>query len=633
MTLLSPRRDVGEFRKRYKWMFLITLVTFAVLIARMAQLQLLEYDYWAKQSRENITKTIALPATRGVLRDTDGRIVADNRPSFNVYITPQMLDPDGDVERIAKLMGLDEEQKKAFQQRLEDVPQRRRAHQIEMFSDISRDQLAALKTHSSELPGLDVVAVPRRTYPYDSLGAHAIGYLNEVSAKEIEKHEEQNYRPGDRIGRSGIERAWESYLRGRRGYLRVPVDSQGRLHEAGPLADIKEERKPPVPGRDLTLTLDMKLMESIQRAFRGHPTGGVVVAEVDTGRVRALYSKPAYDLNEMSSGLSQERYDELKSNPFRPLIDKTVYETYFPGSTFKPFAALTALEEGDFPPSERVDCRGYYKLGNRKFRCTHMHGEVGMRSALIQSCNVYFYQLGQKVGIDRLAHYAREFGLGTPTGIGINTETSGFIASRDWYIEQYGSPYRLGFTLNAAIGQGNTKATLIQMAMAYAAMGNGGKIYVPQLVESVQDPDGNVIEEFKPRIRRKTDVSKDHLDFVLESLHGVVADREGTAHNIYVEDGVSMAGKTGTAQVSQTTEQQENSRKAWYFNRDHAWFVGLAPHDDPKVVIVVLVEHGGPGGKTAAPIAKKVLQKYLGGSQKKAAGKSKGDVLASTGER
>jgi penicillin-binding protein 2 len=612
-SLLSPRREIGEFRKRYKWMALVVLLAFIVISGRMVQLQLIEQDKWAKNARDNITKTVVLPATRGVIRDTNGRIAATNRPSYGVYVVPQLLGP-GDVGRIAGLMGLDPEARARFEERIASVPLHRRLQQVQAFTDISREQLASLETHSSELPGMDVVATPVRTYPYAHLGSHALGYLNEVSADDLASLAEHGYRAGELIGRTGIERAFESYLRGKRGFVRVLVDARGERMDGTQARALQGEtmRQDPVPGRDLTIALDMDLMRTVERAFRGHPSGSAVVVEAATGKVRALYSKPAVDLNEMSGRLSGARYAELRDNPFRPLIDKTVYESYFPGSTFKPFTALSALGDGVADGSLRVDCPGFYELGKRRFRCTHAHGEVEMKAAIVRSCNVYFWKLAEQVGLDRIHKYAREFGFGRPTGIGINSEASGFVPNREWYRKQHDNRFRIGFTLNTAIGQGNTRATVLQLALAYAALANGGVLHVPQLVEAVTAPDGTVIERFQPRVRRHVQASPEHLALIKEGLHGVANDKKGTAFDARISGGVPVAGKTGTAQVSRgPVREGEDPRRAWYFRRDHAWFAGYAPADDPRIVVVVLVEHGGAGGKTAAPIAMQIVQEYL----------------------
>lgn len=624
MSLLSVRRDVGEFKKRYKWMALFVTVTFGVLLGRMIQLQLVEGDHYAQLARENITRTITLPATRGVIRDTNGRVIATNRAAYNVYLTPQYLSST-DLPRIAQLMGLEEEARTHLTNRINEVPARRRAHQIRVFTDISRDQLAALETHQQNLcartgsrdrpvrlPCIQLLAEPVRTYPFGRLAAHAVGYLNETSADELARLEDAGYRLGDRVGRTGIERAWESYLRGRRGYRRVIVDVRGRRVEGAVPGDDRPIRREPAPGRDLYLTLDMELMRIIDRAFAGRPSGGVVVVDVRTGAVRALYSKPSYDLAAFTRGLSHTDYEELRDDPFRPLIDKTIYESWFPGSTFKPFAALAALHNGVIDPVERIECEGSITLGNRIFHCNGVHGDVNLREAIVESCNVYFYRLAERLEQDQLASLALDFGLGRRSGIGINAEASGFIPTRGWY-ESIGRRFQRGFTLNTAIGQGDTRTNLVQLAMAYAAMANGGTLYVPQLVERVASPSGDVVEEFGPRVRRRVHVGQEHLALVVDGLYGAVNDPSGTAYDARVPNGVSIAGKTGTAQVSQRVRPGDPSRGQWR-RRAHAWFAGFAPAEDPQVAIVVLVEHGGGGGSNAAPIAISVLQEYLGGA-------------------
>lgn len=633
MSLLSPRREVGEFRRRYKWMALTAALAFGALFVRAAQLQLVQHDAWARIAAENVTKTIGLPATRGIVRDSKGRIVATNRPSYKLFVTPSQLVGDEDLRRLGELLTLAPRELDAIAAKLRRVPERRRTHQIEVLRDLSRDQLAALEQHAAEFPGVDVVAVPVRSYPFGALGAHAIGYLNEVSAEDLERHAGEGYRAGDAIGRSGIERAWESYLRGRRGYRRVVVDRRLRRGADAP-AQPPETRREPIPGRDLTLTLDMDLMRIVERAFRGHPSGGAVVVDVRSGRVRALYSKPGYDLNEMAGRLSEERAREILENPLRPLIDKTIYESYFPGSTFKVVSALAALGDGILDLSYTVACPGYYEYGGRRFRCLQQHGEkVDMRRAIVASCNTYFYDLARQVGMDRLARYAHDFGLGERTGIGINTETPGFIPTVAWYQERYPHGFRGGFTLNEAIGQGNTKVTLMQLAMAYAALANGGTLYVPQLVEQIATPDGTVIEELQPRVRRRVSVSRAHLGAIVDGLYGVVNDAAGTAREARVAGGVPVAGKTGTAQVSGRTVRDEEGRALWYYNRSHAWFAGFAPANDPELAIVVLVEHGGGGGRTAAPIGVQVLQEYLGPAYASAQQARAAEAAAAASER
>jgi penicillin-binding protein 2 len=599
MITLSQRREVGEFRKRYRWMALFVVLVFGGIIVRIAQVQLFQRDRWSGIAQQNITKTLELPATRGVIRDIAGRVVASNRPSYDVYTTPRLLQPE-DLDRIASLMELSKEHRAALQTRLDEIPPSRRSHQLELFRDIDREQLAALETHLAELPALDIVTVPLRDYPYATLGAHLIGYLNEVNAEDIERAADPSaYRPGDRIGRSGLEKRYEALLKGSRGFRRLVVDARGKSLEGMRPDSLEVEMlKQPVPGHDIQLTLDMRLMEAFDRAFRPYPSGAAVVVDIHTGAVRALYSKPVYDPNEMSSGLSTKRYAGLTGDPFLPLIDKTMYETYFPGSTFKPFTALAALEDAVVDPMQRVECLGSLKIGRQKFRCNKRHEWMDLYDSVVQSCNVYFWVLAEEVGLERINRYAEAFGFAERTGIGVNSEAKGFLATREWYAEHYGQ-FRIGYTLNTAIGQGNTRVTVLQLALAYAAIANGGSLYVPQVVQNVRAPDGSLSETFQPRMKREVGVAPEHLDLMRRALIDVVENESGTAYRARNKDGVRVAGKTGTAQVVSRKGRSEESSSAWYLDRSHGWFAGFAPADDPQVAFAVLVEHGGSGGASA----------------------------------
>lgn len=611
MITLSQRREVGEFRKRYRWMSLFVIVVFGAILVRIAQVQLAQRDRWSGIAQDNITKTLELPATRGVIRDAKGRVIASNRPSYDVYATPRLLDLPGDVDRIASLMGLSARDKRLLQERLDSIPATRQTHQIELFRDITRPQLAALETHSSELPALDIVTVPLRDYPYGTLGGHLIGYLNEVNDRDLANADTPGtYRAGDRIGRSGLERRYEDLLRGARGFRRVVVDARGRALEGTHPQSLEVDMlKTPLPGHDIQLTIDMRLMEALDRAFAPYPSGAAVVVDVHTGAILALYSKPVYDPNEMSSGLSTKRYEELTSDPFRPLIDKTLYETYFPGSTFKVITAIASLEDSVVDPMQRVECMGSIKIGRQKFRCNHRHEWVDLYDSLVQSCNVYFWELAEEVGLERINRFAQAFGFSERSGIGVRGEAEGFLATRDWYKEHYGA-FRPGYTLNTAIGQGNTRVTVLQLAMAYAAIANGGGLYLPQVVNNVRAPDGSLSETFQPQLRREVGVAPEHLEMVRRALRDVVNDDSGTAHKARVE-GPLAAGKTGTAQVVSRKSRSEESSSAWYLDRSHGWFAGFAPADDPQVAFAVLVEHGGSGGASAAPIATRVIGEYL----------------------
>lgn len=611
MTVLLNQAETSEFRRRYRWMMAIVGLAFALIGLRLGYLQLFEGTRYAAESEDNFVRKVELPSTRGIVRDREGRIVADNRPTYDVYVIPQFLDQGRALSRLVDYLDLPDEDEARLRSRVAAATGRKRSHSILAHEDVTRDQLAILETHKQELPGVQVVARPIRRYPYGELGAHVIGYMNEVTGEELADLHARGYRAGERVGRTGIERAWESYLRGQRGWEKFVVDARGaRTTDQAAGRITGRERLDPVPGLDLRLTIDMELERIIDRAFRGLTAGAAVVVDVHTGEVLASYSRPSFDLNEMTSGLSSEQAHALTDDPYRPLIDKTLYENYFPGSTFKIVSALAALEEGIITPRDQVPCVGYHELGRRSFRCSRAHGMVDLRGAIVQSCNVFFYRLAETVGMDRIARYAFDLGFGRRTGIGLNAENPGFIPTREWYARHYPNAFRIGFTLNAAIGQGNTKVNIVQLALAYAAVANGGSLWVPQVVETVAQPDGRLVQEFGPQLRRRLDVSPENLALVRDALTGVVNDPNGTAFEHRVTD-VTVAGKTGTAQVSYTPRAGEDRRQAWYNNRDHAWFAGYAPAEDPQIAFVVLVEHGGNGGRNAAPIAMRIVSDYL----------------------
>jgi penicillin-binding protein 2 len=477
--------------------------------------------------------------------------------------------------------------------------------------------------------------VPMRYYPSKDLTFHLLGYVNQVSKEDLDaqalaiaegekKEWGTTLQAGDRVGRSGVEKAWESYLRGQRGWKKVVIDARGnRRNSKEDLAQIDPPiEQSPVPGRDVRLTVDTDLIASARRAFAGQLAGSVVVVEVKTGRLLAVYSKPGIDPNDFVAGLSHKQAEGILANPLRPLIDKSMYEAYFPGSTMKPFSALAALSTNAMTPRSHEMCEHIYVLGKTRFKCEGFHGKIELHDAIVHSCNIYFYRLGEKTGIDALAAMNSEFGFGQRTGVGINHEVPGLVPTKAWYNQHYGGQFRLGFTLNAAIGQGNTKVTVLQLAMAYAALGNGGTLYAPQVIRSIESPaaigsDGNVLGgasveiDFPPRIRRKVQLLPEHLHAVLEGMHGVVNTPGGTAYKERSTK-VDVAGKTGTAQVSRITQKSGlDPRTIWYFNRDHAWFAGIAPYDDPEIAVVVLVEHGGGGGHNAAPIAMRVFEDWF----------------------
>jgi penicillin-binding protein 2 len=553
-----------------------------------------------------------------VIRDANGKVLAANRPAYNVHVVPEQIDLEETWPRMVQMMGLSPGEAEGLLAKVKKIKEEggKRAKQATLIKvDVSRDAVAALETHARSLPGVDVTPAPVRYYPYGELGAHMLGYMREVDGELLAQKPEAGYRAGDRLGAVGVERRWESYLRGQRGWRRF-IRKSARSENIEELEEryLGDSRvQEPLPGRDISLTVDIELMRSAERALRGQLAGAVVVVDVRTGRLLAALSKPSFDPNIVSGGSGkgavQDAFKRYYSDPLKPTLDKTMSAAYPPGSTYKPFSALAGLDEGLIRPDTVVDCRGGYRFGNRFFRCTGVHRRVDLHRAMVRSCNTYFYDLGSQIHIDRLAEMGMKFGFGATTGVGINPEAKGRMPTRGWYTRRYKGAFRGGFSLLAAIGQGATTVNVLQLALSYAALANGGTLYRPQVVRSIETSDGTIVQDFPPRVRRVVELDAARLDLLRKGLQGVIREREGTGHGARIE-GVDLAGKTGTAQVTQVTPRGVDPQRTWYFNRDHAWFAGYAPAQSPEIAIVVLVEHGGGGGKNAVPVAMQVVQDW-----------------------
>jgi penicillin-binding protein 2 len=388
--------------------------------------------------------------------------------------------------------------------------------------------------------------------------------------------------------------------------LPLPLEAADLQAIVGSLAEGGERRIEPVPGSDLVTSLDLELQEVVERALARHRSAAAAVVDVDTGRVLALASVPEVDPNLLGSRMSRGEMERLTADPLRPLVDKALRENYFPGSTFKVVPTLAGLEDGLVDPGEIVKCGGAIKFGRRWFHCVEPHGKVDLHKALAESCNVYFYGVGDKLGLDRMARVAEELGFGAPTGLGLNGEVPGFIPTMDYYKRQGG--FQKGFVLNTAIGQGSVKVTVLQLAMAYAAIANGGRLWVPQLVERIVTPGGKVVQELEPRLRRQLAATPEMLERVRRALYDAVHDPKGTSYAQRVP-GLEVAGKTGTAQVHNNRHVRdvpEGDESA-----DHAWFASFAPMKRPEIAVAVLVEHGGFGAKAATPVAMEIYQGYF----------------------
>ncbi|MEJ5375829.1 MAG: penicillin-binding protein 2 [bacterium] len=590
-------------RKHIQWATIVIIGVFLVLFLRLWQLQILEGETFERLSEKNRIRLRKIPFPRGIVMDKNGQVIADNRASFNLMVVPaEVEDPSSVMERLARGVQLDSHNAVSL---VKQARKKNPFRSMVLREGLRWEEVAWVETNRLDLPGIWVEVEPRRHYPEGRKAAHVLGYVGEIPEELLKAWRGKGYRVGDRVGRSGVEKTLEPYLRGRDGGIQVEVDAKGR--HLGVLQEVSFE-----PGADVVLTLDMRLQEVAEEAL-GDRTGAVVAGDPKTGAILAMVSHPSFDPNLFSEGISAETWKSLTESRDHPLTNRALMAQYPPGSTYKIVTAVAALEEGIITKDTPIYCPGHYTVGNRDYRCMKKegHGWIRFREALIQSCDVYFYHLGHLLGVDRLARYAKGFGLGSPTGFDPDQEKPGLIPTSAWKKKRFGTPWHAGETVVAAIGQGYDLVTPIQQFVMISAVANGGEVMIPQIVERVVGPDGRVLASLEPRSQGRVPASSSTLRLLKEALRGVVQDPRGTGQRAKVP-GVDVAGKTGTAQVVRMSERMRERKVAVpYRHRDHAWFVCFAPVEEPKIAVVVVVEHGGLGGMEAAPIAQRVIQAFL----------------------
>lgn len=601
-----------ELQRRMRWVVVIVVLAFASLIARLWQLQVVRGDQYYEQTVSNVVHQRFLPSIRGKILDRQGEPLANNRPAFNIYITPAHFTPEV-AERLTRLLGLSQDEIARMHERVEAGRARGRRAPALVFEDQSRERAALIKQASFQLPGIEVYDEPYRYYPHGAMAAHLVGYMNQMTSAEYEQLAPEGYQPSELVGRYGLERAWENYLRGKKGIERFAVNARGQRIDPEDAAGLirGDAVIEPVAGHNLVLTLDAELQRIAEQAVRHHPAAAVAVVEVETGRILSLVSTPSFEPNVMTGHLTRAEEVLLNQDPRKPFIDKTLRQHYPPGSTYKFVTALAALEDGLIDPDEKLVCPGSHKVGRQVFHCTSSHEHTDMVSAIQHSCNVYFWKLAELVGIDRMAEVALDFGFGAPTGLGLNGDVPGRVPTRAWYEQR--TTFKIGYTINAATGQGDVELTVLQLAMAYAALANGGRLYVPQVVERIETAGGETVVSFEPRLRRQVDVSPEGLATLQRGMWMAVNQLGGTAHDHARSDVVTIAGKTGTAEVKSRRKRRDDEiqLEGWHPSRSHAWFAGYAPAEEPEIAIVVLIEHGGSGGRVAGPVARQVLEAYF----------------------
>jgi penicillin-binding protein 2 len=601
-----------ELARRVKFALGFGALVMIALLGRLWWLQVIKGDSYYQQTKKNVVHERHLPSVRGKILDRKGHPLADNRPAFNLYVTPKLL-TDAQRGELGRMLALSEEESDKVDQRIAAGTRRNSRQPVMILEDQGRDRAAKVEQVRFRIPAVEVRYEPYRRYPEGDLAAHLIGYMSQMNPDEAPRLKAEGYEEDELVGRDGLEAKWEDYLRGKKGKELYAEDARGQRLDAKTEAGLipGSRRTEPVPGANLILTIDRDLQKIAERAVGRQPAAAVVVVEARTGRVLAMVSKPSFDPNVMTGHLTKAEETLLNSDPRLPFVDKTLQAQYPPGSTFKFVTTIAALEDGQAAEDEPIFCTGSYELANTKFRCTASHEKLDLLGAIQHSCNVYFWTLAERIGIDRLADVAREYGFGAPTNLGLNGDGAGRIPTKAWY-EARGR-YMVGNATNAATGQGDVEVTVMQMAMAYAALANGGTLWVPQVVDRVEAADGSLITAFKPQPARKITTPPAVLDVWTRGMWKVVNELGGSAFEYARSDVVEIAGKTGTAEVKKhrkKDKQKEREVVGWNPAASHAWFAGWAPASDPEVVIVVLVEHGGSGGKVAGPIAKQILEGY-----------------------
>jgi penicillin-binding protein 2 len=595
--------DADWYKRRIIKVMFCAVGAFFILFIRLFYLQVIQGEELKRLSENNFIRLQSTDASRGLIFDRNGNLLVDNRPAFDLSIILKDAKP---VERtIEKLSHYINVPPTEFMGKISPKKGISFYKPILLKQDIGRDALAAVEVRKFDLPGIIVDVKPRRHYLFEQSTAHLIGYLSEINSDELKSEKYSEYQSGDFIGKFGVEKAFEPFLRGKSGGRQVEVNVTGQIVKI--LKTVAAH-----PGQNVYLTIDHTLQNKAEALLKG-VAGAVVAMDPETGHILVMANSPSFDQNAFVDGMSHEQWNALVSNPFRPMENKAVQGEYPPASTYKMVTAIAGLEDKIIDKTTIFKCPGHYKYGNRVYRCWKRggHGNVDILKALAESCDVFFYQVGQKLGIDRLAWYAKAFGLGTPTGINLDHEASGLVPTSTWKRRRTGIAWQGGETLSVAIGQGYNLVTPLQMLVLTSAVANGGLRYKPLIMKSIETADGKTILKSKSQISGKLPASKQTLEIIKRGLWEVVNTQKGTGRIAYIE-GVDVSGKTGTAQVvgRKDNNVQPESEISDHL-KAHAWFVSYAPSIDPKIAVAVIIEHGEHGSSAAAPIAKEIIKTYL----------------------
>jgi penicillin-binding protein 2 len=569
----------------------VVVAAFLLLIMRLWQLQILQGKEYRKLSEANRLRIISIPAPRGIIFDRNGIQLVKNSPYYYASLIPDEFDIRK-VDSLSKVLNM------PIEEILEEINKNGLSpfSPIRLKQGLSFTEVALIEARRSDFPGLIIEAEVSREYLYGDVGSHLIGYLGKLNPSQSKDPALKDIPPDTFIGQWGVELLFDKSLRGTLGKRVIEVDALGR--------EIRLlQEKPPIKGKDITLSIDINLQEEAEKAF-GEKAGALVAIKPDTGEILGMVSKPSFDPNLFAKGISYDKWIAITQDKKNPMLNRALQSQYPPGSVFKIVTAIAGLEEGVISPETKVDCRGGIDYGRWHFGCWRKqgHGVVSLHRAIVESCDTYFYEAGKRLGIDKIYDYATNLGLGKKTGIELGREKQGLIPNTNWKLENKKHPWYLGETFNAAIGQGYVAVTPLQLAVMTSTIANGGNLYKPTLIKDAQ-----------PIISGKVKIRSDTLEIVKSGLFGVVNEPGGTGWAAKSQL-MSIGGKTGTAQVVAIKRDSQYLPEKF---RDHAWFVAFAPVEKPEIALAVLVEHGGHGGGAAAPIAKRAIEGYMNSKNKK----------------
>ena len=604
--LKNPKVEERYFRARIYVVAFLVLCCIFVLGARLFHLQIVSNEHYATLSQENRVRIVPVAPTRGLIFDRNLKLLADNKPSYQIEITPvQVDDVNQVVEKLSNYIVLEEHHLKKF---FEDVKRKQSFESIPLKINLSEDEVAKFSVNRHRFPGVEIKARANRFYPYSGMSVHALGYVGRINAEEVQKVDQQDYSGTTHIGKLGVEKFYENILHGEVGYEHIEINAQGRKLRV-------LEQVPPTPGADIIISIDAELQKIAQQSL-GERNGSVVAMDPVTGDVLVFVSTPTFDPNLFVNGISSKKYSELRDDNDRPLFNRALTGQYPPGSTIKPMMALAGLHYGATWAGETMYAGPYYQLPGhkRKYRDWKKegHGKVDMYKAITQSCDVYFYTLATELGIDKISEFLNQFNLGLRTKLDTWGEAKGLIPSVEWKRATYGQPWYPGETVIAGIGQGYMLATPLQLAVATSAIAMRGNPVRPRFLRTTRN--SNEEEQIASTTALPSIYVENYVywDQIISAMIDVAHKPNGTAYRIGKDAKYKIAGKTGTAQVFGLAEDEEYEEENVAEKlRDHGLFIAFAPADDPKIAIAVIVENGGGGSKSAAPVAKVVMDHYL----------------------